>query len=62
MNNMSKHPCPICGQIVIIIGKDSKNRSIAACGHAFKFKKTKSQKMMDKKYVTTEWGLQKIGD
>lgn len=60
MNKLSKRPCPICGELVIIVGKDNKNRSIAACGHAFKFKKTKSQKMMDRKYIETPWGLELI--
>ena len=28
------------------------------CGHTIKFKKTRSQKEMDRKYVATEFGLE----
>lgn len=53
-------PCPICHQPMFILGKDSKNRSLTSCGHKFKFKKTKSQKDLDKKYIRTKWGLEKV--
>jgi hypothetical protein len=43
---------------MFIIGKDSKGRKIGSCGHSWSFKKTKSSKMMDRKYVTTKFGLE----
>lgn len=57
-NKISEKPCPICHKIVMIIGKDDKGKKIASCGHKFKFKQTKSQKDMSRKYVQTEWGLE----
>lgn len=60
MNKLSKRPCPICEELVIIIGKDKKNYSIGSCGCRFKFKKTKSQKLMDRQYKEMPWGLEII--
>mgnify|MGYP001207566014 CR=1 FL=1 len=57
---ISKHPCPICKEIIWIVGKTKNGKSIASCGHSFKFKKTKSQKEFDKKYVQTIWGLELV--
>lgn len=56
----SSKPCPICHQMTTIIGIDDKGKKIASCGHKFSFKKTKSQKDMDKKYIKTEWGLELV--
>lgn len=60
MFKLSKRPCPICSKLIFIIGKNKDNKSIGSCGCKFKFKKTKSEKMMDNNYVVTEWGLEKI--
>jgi hypothetical protein len=49
-------PCPICKQMMFITGMDSKGKKIASCGHSFRFKKTRSQKEMDRKYVKTPDG------
>lgn len=49
-------PCPICREMMWIIGTDTKGKKITSCGHKFKFKKTKSQKDMDRKYVRTPDG------
>ena len=59
-NKMSLYPCPICKQLIFILGKDKKNYSIASCGHRFRFKQSKSKKELDKKYRDTEWGLELI--
>lgn len=58
MNNtkLSLKPCPICQQMMLIIGVDAKGKKITSCGHKFKFKKTRSQKEMDRKYVRTPDG------
>lgn len=58
MNKISKKPCPICQELAITIGSDSKGKKILSCGHKVKFKKTRSQKDMDRKYVQTEFGLE----
>lgn len=57
-NKTSIKPCPICRVPMFITGKSNKGESMTSCGHAFKFKKTKSQKDMDRKYVQTPWGLE----
>jgi hypothetical protein len=59
-NKLSMKPCPICHEMVLIIGRDEKGKKIASCGHKFHFKKTKSQKDMDRKYVQTPWGLELV--
>lgn len=50
--------CPICQTPMFILGTDSKGKKITSCGHKYKFRKTKSQKDLDRKYVKTEWGLE----
>lgn len=56
---ISKLRCPICHKDeIIIIGTNEKGEKLTSCGHAYHFKKTKSQKMMDKKYVSHPWGLE----
>jgi hypothetical protein len=57
---LSYKPCPICGELGLIVGTDDKGKKIASCGHKFKFKRTKSQKDMDRKYVQTPWGLELV--
>ena len=57
---VSERPCPICKKTIWVIGKTIKGESIAGCGHVFKFKKSKSAKDLDRKYVTTPWGLELI--
>lgn len=49
-------PCPICHKIIFILGKTKKGETIASCGHKYKFKKSRSQKEMDRKYIKTEDG------
>lgn len=49
-------PCPICSTMMWIIGTNAKGKKLTSCGHAFKFKKTRSQKDMDRKYVSTPDG------
>lgn len=56
--NISAKPCPICQKLAFTIGSDKKGKKILSCGHAVKFKKTRSQKEMDRKYVQTEFGLE----
>lgn len=51
-------PCPICKTMMWIIGRDEKGHKLTSCGHKYKFKQTKSQKMMSRKYVETPWGLE----
>lgn len=41
-----------------IMGTNKKGEKLASCGHAFKFKRTRSEKIMDRKYVTTPWGME----
>lgn len=41
---------------MFIIGTDEKGKKITSCGHKYKFKKTKSQKDMDRKYIKTPDG------
>jgi hypothetical protein len=55
---LSGRPCPICGDVMWIIGLTDKKEKLTSCGHVFSFKKTKSQKDMDRKYIRTEWGLE----
>lgn len=59
-HNYTSFPCPICHQMMIIVGRDKKGKKIASCGHVFKFKKTRSQKDIDRKYVQTPWGLELV--
>jgi hypothetical protein len=54
----SVYPCPICQRDMTIVGTDEKGKKIGSCGHAWRFKGTKSSKMLDRKYVKTKWGLE----
>ena len=60
MNTMSQKPCPICQQLSITIGSDKKGKKILSCGHKVSFKRTRSEKDMDRKYVMTAWGLELV--
>ena len=60
MTQISQHPCPICQEMVCIVGSTAKGEKLVSCGHKFKFKKTRSQKDMDKKYVRMPWGLELV--
>jgi hypothetical protein len=51
-------PCPICHEIMFIIGSNKKGAKLTSCGHKYSFKKTRSQKELDRKYVKTEFGLE----
>lgn len=55
-------PCPICKTMVYIIGINDKGKKIGSCGCVWKFKKTRSQKEMDRKYIKTEFGLELVTD
>jgi len=56
--NYLTKPCPICRQMMFITGVTPKGEKITSCGHKYKFKQTKSQKDMGRKYVETPWGLE----
>jgi hypothetical protein len=59
----SLKPCPICRQMMWVIGTDNKGKKkLTSCGHKFHFKQTKSQKDMGRKYVQTSWGLELTKD
>lgn len=58
MSNFSLKPCPICQQMMWVIGTDNKGKKLTSCGHKFRFKQTKSQKDMSRKYIKTEFGLE----
>ena len=53
---VSLQPCPICHQQMFITGKDDKGKKLTSCGHAYSFKKTRSQKEMDRRYIKTPDG------
>lgn len=53
---MTGYPCPICREMMWVIGVTKKGEKLTSCGHKFKFKKTRSQKEMDRKYVRTPDG------
>lgn len=57
---MSIKPCPICKVSMFVIGTDKKGRKLTSCGHKYKFKQTRSQKDMSRKYVETEYGLELV--
>lgn len=59
-NKISYRPCPICREKVYVVGIDDKKKKILSCGHSVRFKRTLSQKLFDRKYVKTEWGLELI--
>lgn len=52
----SLRPCPICKNIIFVIGVNNKGKKIGSCGCTWKFKKTKSAKDLDRKYVKTADG------
>jgi hypothetical protein len=52
----SMRPCPICKNIIFVIGVNNKGKKIGSCGCTWKFKKTKSSKDLDRKYVRTADG------
>lgn len=58
MSQLSKHPCPICKNEMFIIGKTDKGESLTSCGCRFSFKKSRSQKVAERKYIRTPWGLE----
>lgn len=60
INKISTHKCPICRKMMFIIGSDDKNRKLTSCGCRFKFKKTKSEKDMDRQFIETPYGLERI--
>ena len=60
VKNMSIKPCPICREDMFVIGTDKKGRKLTSCGHRYKFKQTRSQKDMSRKYVETEYGLELV--
>lgn len=62
MNKISIKPCPICKKMCWIVGTNKKGEKLASCGHTFKFKKTRSEKLMDRKYIETPWGLEKVSE
>lgn len=47
--------CPHCRDLQVLIGRKN-NKKMLACGHLIKFKKTKSAKDLDRKYVSTPDG------
>lgn len=57
---LSTKPCPICREMMWVIGKTDKDEKLTSCGHKYKFKVTKSQKDMERKYIQTEWGLELV--
>lgn len=58
---LSMKPCPICHELMFVVGTDNKGKKIASCGHTFRFKQTRSQKEMNRKYVSTpDGGLELI--
>jgi len=59
-NKLSMKPCPICQQMMVVIGEDGKGKKLTSCGHKYSFQKTRSQKEMDRKYVETPWGLELV--
>jgi len=58
MSKISTRPCPICKVEMFITGKTTKGESLTSCGHKFSFRRSRSQKDMDRKYVKTENGYE----
>lgn len=58
MSKASMYPCPICGEMMCVIGVDKKGKKITSCGHRFSFKRSRSKKESERKYVRTPWGLE----
>jgi len=46
--------------MMCVIGTSADGSKITSCGCQFKFKKTKFQKELDRKYIKTEYGLERI--
>ena len=59
-DKVSMKPCPICQEMMMVIGEDDKHRKLTSCGHRFKFKQTRSQKDMGRKYISQPWGLELV--
>lgn len=59
-NKTSVYPCPICKKMMFVVGVNNKDKKIGSCGCTWKFKKTKSKKKMDNKYIKTPWGLELV--
>lgn len=55
---LTGQPCPICHETMFIIGKTKKGEKLTSCGHKYKFKRTRSEKDMDRKWVQTPWGME----
>jgi len=45
---------------MFVTGKDKAGYSLTSCAHRFRFKQTRSQKDMTRKYVQTAYGLEKV--
>lgn len=59
-NKLSMHPCPICQKSMFVTGRAANGASLTSCGHKFKFKKTKSEKIADREWIRTPWGLERV--
>lgn len=59
---VSTKPCPICREMMWVTGMTEKGEKLTSCGHKYKFKVTKSQKDMGRKYIQTEWGLELVNE
>lgn len=59
-NTIRNIMCPFCKSLQSFIGMNKKKK-LLACGHTLSFKKTRSQKEMDRKYIRTpDGGLELI--
>ena len=58
MDQSQLRPCPICHKMMWIVGKTKNNKKITSCGHLFRFKKSKIERLIDQKYTKTSWGLE----
>jgi hypothetical protein len=56
-NVLRKIMCPVCKCLKCLIGFKN-NKKLLECGHIISFKKTKSEKDLDKKYIKTPWGFE----
>lgn len=43
-----------------IVGNTYSGKKIGSCGCVWKFKKTRSKKLSDRKYIETEYGLERV--
>ena len=57
---VSQKPCPICRKMMFVIGKNNNGGTLTSCGHRYKFKRTRSEKMLDRRYIKRPWGLEII--